>query len=87
MDTAAFRRSVREQLFKTNFTGVTGEFTISQCAGVDYSSNGLGVVAGAKCGDRVQQHRELLNWNGNSWLTVSDLMLHMYSTVSVFSDV
>ena len=71
MGTAAFRRLVREQLFLTNFTGVTGKFTISRCAGVDYSSNELGVAAGAKCGDRVQQHRELLNWDGNNWQTVS----------------
>ena len=55
-------RELRRQLFLTNFTGLTGRFTISQCEGVDYERNDLGVTEGTECGDRTEVYRFMQNW-------------------------
>ena len=82
INSVQFNRKTREMLFQSNFTGLTGPLTISQCAGANYESGSLDVATGAKCGDRVQNHRALQNWRvadrrdaNPNWVTVCILQL------------
>ena len=64
-------------MFKSDFVGLTGPLSISQCDGANYESDSLDIASGAKCGDRVEQNRVLQNWRvagrrdtDPSWVTV-----------------
>ena len=79
--TVQFSNKLREALFKTNFDGVNGKVSITQCDGADYNSDNLGVREGAKCGDRVEQNRMMENWRVTSrrdttpsWVTVGSIV-------------
>ena len=84
INSVQFNRKTRESLFQSDFSGLTGPLTISQCAGANYESDSLDVEpgSGAKCGDRVQQNRALRNWRvadrrdtNPSWVTVCIMQL------------
>ena len=65
---ATFQRALRKQLFLSNFTGITGAFSLTQCTGVDYTLDSLGLNSmNNTCGDREQRYRDLYNfaeWEG-----------------------
>ena len=75
---ATFQRALRKQLFLSNFTGITGAFSLTQCTGADYTLDSLGLNSmNNTCGDREQRYHDLMNWNGSQWLNVSDLFTAM----------
>ena len=68
-----FQQKLREKIFGSSFSKLTGTLSISQCAGVNYAANGLGLSSATECGDRVEKYREIRNWNGNQWVKVADV--------------
>ena len=69
-----FQRQLREQLYATNFEGVSGAVAVTQCAGADFDSDGL-VTSDTYCGDRTGMKQELLVYSRsedvNQWKHVA----------------
>ena len=68
---ADFQRELRKQIYASNFTGLTGPMSLTQCPGVDWANNTLGLQSSTDCGDRQQVIRSFKNWNGSSYVSVT----------------